>query len=110
MDTKDVINRIENLLEQKNMPMSALMDNADISTTVYQWKKNRNRAATRTPSLISIIKICNYFGISLSYFFASNREEEMSVKQRETADKLMQLNEDELSAINSVIDVLLTNR
>lgn len=108
MDIKDVINRIEFLLKEQKMPMSALMENADISTTVYQWKKNRNRDATRIPSLRSIIKICNWLGISLSYFFAIDSVEGMSVKQRETANKLLSLHEFELDAINTVIDTFLS--
>lgn len=109
MEMNDIINRIEYLLKEKHLSMRSLMDNAEISTTVYQWKKNRNRDATRMPSLKSIIKICNFLNISLSTFFAFDKTEELSVKQREIANKLLNLSDDELVAVDGVIDVFIIN-
>lgn len=67
MDNKQVMARIEELLKEKHLTLNALKENTSISTTVYQWKKNAKRDATRTPSLRSIEKICAFFKISLSY-------------------------------------------
>ena len=72
MDNKQVMARIEELLKEKHLTLNALKENTSISTTVYQWKKNAKRDATRTPSLRSIEKICAFFKISLSYFFAES--------------------------------------
>lgn len=47
MDKQDIVNRIDQLLVEKHLTMNSLMNDADISTTVYQWKSNRNRDATR---------------------------------------------------------------
>lgn len=92
MDNKQVMARIEELLKEKHLTLNALKENTSISTTVYQWKKNAKRDATRTPSLRSIEKICAFFKISLSYFFAESKEE--------------QLKERELDAIENIVDLL----
>lgn len=110
MDKQDIVNRIDQLLVEKHLTMNSLMNDADISTTVYQWKSNRNRDATRIPSLKSIMKICESLGISLSYFFATTKIEEMSVKQAEISNRLFELTEEELDAISLVIDVFINNK
>ena len=109
MEMNDIINRIEYLLKKENLSMGSLMDSGEFSTTVYQWKKNRNRDATRMPSLKSIIKICNCLGISLSYFFAENETEELNAKQSELSNKLLKLTDEELEAVTGVIDVFIDN-
>lgn len=109
MDKKDIINRIEQLLNEKHLSMNYLMNNADISTTVYQWKSNRSRDNSRTPSLKSIIKICECLDISLAYFFAVDKSEELSIKQKETANKLLDLSDEELEIANLVIELLIKN-
>lgn len=53
MDNKQVMARIEELLKEKHLTLNALKESTSISTTVYQWKKNAKRDATRTPSLKS---------------------------------------------------------
>lgn len=73
MDRERVMARVEQLLKEKHMSMNALMKETEISTTMYQWKKNASRDATRSPSLKSIEKICQFFGISLSYFLPKTR-------------------------------------
>ena len=92
MDRERVMARVEQLLKEKHMSMNALMKETEISTTMYQWKKNASRDATRSPSLKSIEKICQFFGISLSYFFAENESEENEVKTRELIAMLSRLN------------------
>ena len=58
MDKKKVIARIEQLRIEKGISVYQLKENADISSTIYQWKKNATRDRNRTPSLRSIEKIC----------------------------------------------------
>lgn len=110
MNLQMITNRIEQLLDERHLTMGSLMDNAEISTTMYQWKKNRNRDATRYPSLKSIEKICNSLDISLSYFFAVDKSNELNVKQKEVANSLLLLNEKELSLIDQMIQMLIENK
>ena len=107
MDKNDIIKRIDDLLDERGITKNSLMNNAEISTIVYQWKSNRSRDKARTPSLNSIMKICKFFNISLSYFFAEDRTEELNSKQKETSNKLLELTENELDAINIVIDTFI---
>ena len=43
MDKKKVIARIEQLRIEKGISVYQLKENADISSTIYQWKKNATR-------------------------------------------------------------------
>ena len=74
MDKKVIVARIEELMLEKGISVYQLKENAEISTTIYQWKKNAKRDETRTPSLRSIEKICDYLGVSLAYFFSFSKE------------------------------------
>ncbi|MFQ9737543.1 MAG: helix-turn-helix domain-containing protein [Christensenellaceae bacterium] len=68
MDKKIIIQRIDELMEEKRISKYALKENTEISSTIYQWRKNTARDATRTPSLRSIERVCEFLGVSLSYF------------------------------------------
>ena len=105
MDRERVMARVEQLLKEKHMSMNALMKETEISTTMYQWKKNASRDATRSPSLKSIEKICQFFGISLSYFFAENESEENEVKTRELIAMLSRLNKAQLDVLTDFLRV-----
>ncbi len=106
MNIKKAMDRIEELAKERHMTLGALMDNADLSTTIYQWRKTENREAQRTPSLKSIEKICDFFGITLSYFFA-DEEEQLTVRQSEVANKLYKLDKDETEAVARLIDLII---
>ena len=80
MDKSSAIARINEILKERGMTLNQLKDGSGISTTIYQWQRNASREATRVPSLTSIEKICNFLGISLSYFFASGEQERKSAK------------------------------
>ena len=103
MDRERVMARVEQLLKEKHMSMNALMKETEISTTMYQCKKNASRDATRSPSLKSIDKICQFFGISLSYFFAENESEENEVKTRELIAMLSRLNKAQLDVLTDFL-------
>lgn len=62
MDKKKVIARIEQLRIEKGISVYQLKENADISSTIYQWKKNATRDRNRTPSLRSIEKSAIIWG------------------------------------------------
>ena len=68
MDRKLIVKRIDELIEEKYITNYQLRENAEISSTIYQWRKNTKRDATRTPSLRSIEKVCDFFQVSSGYF------------------------------------------
>ena len=94
MDKKKVIARIEQLRIEKGISVYQLKENADISSTIYQWKKNATRDRNRTPSLRSIEKICDYLGVSLSYFFAFDEDTQTDVKNKELTEAIKKLNKE----------------
>ena len=103
MDKKIIIARIEELMKEKGISHYQLKENADISTTIYQWKKNAKRDETRTPSLKSIEKICDYLGVSLSYFFSFNEQEQHNAKIIELNKSLNELSLEQIKLIEAII-------
>ena len=103
MDKKKVIARIEQLRLEKGISVYQLKENADISSTIYQWKKNATRDRNRTPSLRSIEKICDYLGVSLSYFFAFDEDTQTDVKNKELTEAIKKLNKDQIHVLELLI-------
>ncbi|HCW82163.1 MAG TPA: hypothetical protein DHG49_05460 [Clostridiales bacterium] len=103
MDKKKVIARIEQLRIEKGISVYQLKENADISSTIYQWKKNATRDRNRTPSLRSIEKICDYLGVSLSYFFAFDEDTQTDVKNKELTEAIKKLNKDQIHVLELLI-------
>ena len=103
MDKKKVIARIEQLRIEKGISVDQLKENADISSTIYQWKKNATRDRNRTPSLRSIEKICDYLGVSLSYFFAFDEDTQTDVKNKELTEAIKKLNKDQIHVLELLI-------
>lgn len=104
MDKKIIISRIEELMMEKGITHYQLKENVDISTTIYQWKKNAKRDATRTPSLKSIEKICDYLGVSLAYFFSFKNEEQCDAKILEIANALKNLDLEQIKLIAAIVE------
>ncbi|MFR3347479.1 MAG: helix-turn-helix domain-containing protein [Christensenellales bacterium] len=103
MDKKKVIARIEQLRIEKGISVYQLKENADISSTIYQWKKNATRDRNRTPSLRSIEKICDYLGVSLSYFFAFDEDTQTDVKNKELTEAIKKLNKEQIHVLELLI-------
>lgn len=103
MDKKNVVARIEQLRIEKGISVYQLKENADISSTIYQWKKNATRDRNRTPSLRSIEKICDYLGVSLSYFFAFDEDTQTDVKNKELTEAIKKLNKDQIHVLELLI-------
>lgn len=103
MDKKLIVARIEQLMVEKGITKYQLKENADISTTIYQWKKNATRDKDRMPSLRSIEKICNYLGVSLSYFFAFDEESQLSIKQEEIVKSMQGLSNEQVVLLEQII-------
>ena len=110
MDKKIVIARIEELMMEKGMTTYELRENTEISSTIYQWKKNARRDATRTPSLKSIEKICDYFNVSLSYFFSFTNEEKCDAKILEISNSLKNLDFEQIKLIEAIVEQFNKNK
>ncbi len=106
MDKKIILKRIDELMKEKGITNYQLKENADISSTIYQWRKNAKRDEARTPSLRSIEKICDYFGVSLSYFFSFNEEQQKDIKDKELYKRICRLSYDQVNILNDLIDQL----
>ena len=106
MDKSLILKRIDELMEEKHISYYKLKENAEISTTVYQWKKNSKREATRSPSLRSIEKICNFLEVSLAYFFSFNVSEQKYVKYSEFIKLAESLSKEEIDALTAIINLI----
>lgn len=103
MDKKLIVARIEQLMDEKGITKYQLKEAADISTTIYQWKKNAARDKDRVPSLRSIEKVCEYLGVSLSYFFAFDEEGETSVRERELVRSMRGLSKEQVLLLERIV-------
>ena len=95
MDKKIILARIDELMKEKGISNYQIKENADISSTIYQWRKNATRDKDRTPSLRSIEKICDYLGVSLSYFFSFNKEEQLETRDNDLYSSICKLNSEQ---------------
>lgn len=103
MDKKLIVARIEQLMVEKGITKYQLKENVDISTTIYQWKKNAARDKDRMPSLRSIEKICNYLGVSLSYFFAFDQETQRKIKDDTIVEMVRNLTDEQVRILEELI-------
>lgn len=106
MDKKVIVARIDELMREKHITSYELRENAEISTTVYQWRKNAQRDKERVPSLRSIEKICDYLGVSLSYFFSFEKSERKDVQNVELYHAFETLTDEQRGAVRAVVDQL----
>ena len=103
MDKKIILMRIDQLMQEKGISKYELKENADISSTIYQWRKNATRDKDRVPSLRSIQKICEYLGVSLSLFFAFDKESQRNVRNREIIDMLENITDEQAKILEELI-------
>lgn len=82
----DILSRITNLRTERNWSEYQLAENSGLTqSTISSWyRKNM------LPTIPSLNKICDAFGITMSQFFLENDE------------KTVDLNEEQLSLLNSV--------
>lgn len=103
MDKKIILLRIDELMREKGITMYQLKENAEISSTIYQWRKNATRDKNRIPSLRSIEKICDYFGVTLAYFFSFDLDERKNIEMKELYDLICSLDSEQMNLITSLI-------
>lgn len=106
MDKSLIIKRIDELMEEKHISYYTLKENAEISTTIYQWKKNSKREATRSPSLRSVEKICGFLGVSLAYFFSFDEITQSRIKHKEFVALTETLTHEEIDALTRIINLM----
>lgn len=103
MDKKTILARIDELMIEKGISSYQIKENADISSTIYQWRKNATRDKDRTPSLRLIEKICDYFGVTLAYFFSFDKNEQKEVRNKELINSINELSKEQIKIIDSII-------
>lgn len=103
LDRKEILNRISELMEEKGVSQYKLKENTDVSTTISQWRKNPTREKNRVPSLRSIDKICDFFDISLSYFFAFDANEQRSARVRDLSSEIETLSDRQIGIIEAEV-------
>ena len=103
MDKKIILNRIDELMREKGITKYRLKENAEVSSTIYQWRKNATRDKDRIPSLRSIEKICDYFGVSLAYFFSFDLDERKNIEIKELYNLICTLDSEQMNLITSII-------
>ncbi len=103
MDKKIILDRIEQLMIEKGITKYQLKENADISSTIYQWKKNATRDKDRVPSLRSIEKICDYLGVSLSLFFAFDENAQKDAEIQEILGLIQNLSCEQISLLKALV-------
>lgn len=71
MDKNFVINRLNELLEEKNLSINAVTEKAGLAKgTVYKWYTK-----TQAPRIETLSNVCDALGISLSDFFATDPQD-----------------------------------
>ena len=89
MDKKKIVARIDELMREKHITSYELRENAEISTTVYQW---------------SIEKICDYLGVSLAYFFSFEHDDQTDVQNSELYRAIVSLTDGQKNAVCEIIE------
>lgn len=103
LDRKEILNRISVLMEEKGISTYKLKESTDVSTTISQWRKNPTREKNRIPSLRSIEKICEFFDISLSYFFAFDPTEQNEIRVTELTKNIAKLDSEQIKIVEDVV-------
>ena len=106
MDKKLIVQRIDELLKEKNKTKYAMKEDTGISSTIYQLRKNSTRDATRIPSLRSIEKVCEFLEVSLSYFFSFTYEDKVQYRVKELEEKLSRLNNEQFNVIEVMLNYM----
>lgn len=104
----NIIECIEMLIQEKNISMYKLAQNAGISQSILSNLINRGNA----PSIITLKKICDGLEISLSEFFFILEESSRNINDEynELIRKYILLGETEREYLNRTIQLLLTRR
>ena len=100
----DVLKRIEELREERNLSVYKLAQLSEIpQSTIATWYQKGH-----IPPVDKIERICNTFGISLAEFFCFNTENILTDEQVALLNKWSLLSSKEKEAIFYIIDTFLT--
>lgn len=95
---------------EKGISAYELKENAKTSSAIYQWRKNTARDTDRTPSLRSIEKICDFFGVTLSNFFVFDEKEQRTVKNRSIKFVIDNLTDEQIKIIELLLNEFKANK
>lgn len=96
-----IIERIEQLNAERGWSIYELSKRTDISeATVYVWKRKG-----RNPSIATLEKICESYGITLFQFFEGIYAPQLTQEQNELIANWSVLNEREKAAIKEIIEI-----
>lgn len=100
----DVLNKIQQERQKRGWTEYNLAKNSDLSqSTISSWYRK-----DLEPSLASIEKICNGFGITLSQFFSANEHVDvLSAEQKELIDSWERLSPEQRSALLILLNTLI---
>lgn len=100
LDENYVINRIEELCEKRHMTRYKLAQASGIEQSTLSNLLNRKSL----PNIITLSKICDGFGITLSQFFVEeDRIVNLSDEQRKVLDTWLSLTEEERVLVKTYI-------
>ena len=73
-------------------------------------EKNTRRDATRTPSLRSIEKVCDFFPGIFRILFTFDKAEQQVVRRNELIQNINSLTDEEIAVIESVVRLIMRSR
>lgn len=101
MKEEDILNHIKELCLERNWTIYQLCKNSDIPLSTMNNLIKRNN----TPSLSTLIKICEGLSISLSDFFSENTltTKELTPKQLELVERWNSLSPKDRELLNAYL-------
>lgn len=100
----DVLNRIVELRQERNWTECHLAEKSDLTqSTISSWYRKNT-----LPTIPSLEKICDAFGITLSQLFLEDSTEHISLtnEQMELIQTASKLNEEQFAALLSFLQKL----
>jgi len=97
----DVVERIEQLREQAGLSVNQLAKRAGVGQASLSQVMNRKNK----PSLDTLERLCDVFGITLAEFFAESPEQATMLRWQERIQRIERLPSEKRDALIRFIDV-----
>ena len=100
----NVLEKITELRKQKNWTEYQLAEHSGLAqSTISSWYRKQ-----MLPTIPSLIKICDAFGITISQFFLENNEESVYLTEQQTAllKASTKLNSEQYNALLNFLEKL----
>lgn len=99
----DILNKIDELRKAKGWSMNRLAVEAELTQSTIAHMFSRGT----TPSLQTLLNICDAFGISAAQFFSEETEPEyLSADEKELLNNYRRLDEKQKEAIKNIASLL----